>query len=249
MKRTLVIVFLLSVIVLSFGFVWLKNEARGPQTDYFNQHLRAWFDKYQPLRQILSLHYDGDGQTDYLGRHYKKILIEVDLMTALDTRLDALDNLAKHIQEVTGKPTSYIISDRDISYERTLTDEQIQAIPRQYQTFFTSGDTAVVYLMYLSRDKDHPSLLGLTYQEYGIVLFGDALRDLTDENSNLLSSYEESTSLHEFGHQLGLQHNIQTGCLMNEFVELGDVKHQRPPDVITDFCDLEKNLIKQQVQS
>lgn len=245
MKKFLVIVALLLIIVFSFGFAWLKIQARGPETNDFNQRWRARFARSAWLRNSLGLHWDGDARTDYLGSGYKKILVEADIMDTEGVYLGALDTLTQKIQEATGKPTTYLISDRHIPYQREVSDGDIKKITKQNRTHKNTSDTATLYLLYLSRDAETASLLGKTFEEYGLVLFGDSLADFTQNSSDTEARYQESTALHEFGHQLGLPHDAEPGCLMQEKAETNDQVQVRPEEVITDFCDLEKSLIKQ----
>jgi hypothetical protein len=244
MRKAAIIIVLALVILLSFGFVYAKGQAQGPDNNYFNTHLRSWFDRSLVMRNVLGLHYDGDGRYDYLGGKYKKILIEVDIMSELSIRTDGLNLLVQKIQDVTGKPTSYVISDKNIQYARDLTIEGIAQIVASYRNHKNSKDTAMVYLLYASRDQANPQTLGITYQEYGIVLFGDELGDFIQDNASTLPLYEESTALHEFGHQLGLDHNDKDSCLMNQSAEESHVALEKPEDVVTDFCDFEKSLIR-----
>lgn len=241
-RKSIVVFVLLLVITLSFAFVWAKIQAQGAEDNLFNREWRDDFAAIPWLRQALGLHFDGDGKADYLGKHYQKILIEVDTMKDLGITLESLKLLTEKIQGVTGKPTSYLISDREILYDRELSGAEIENLVSLHRTHYNTGDTATIYLLYASRDQDRPTLLGATYQEYGIVLYGDALRDFTQDNLDLLTNYEASTALHEFGHQLGLGHNNDPGCLMNERVD-SDPSWQHPEDVILGFCDYEKKLI------
>lgn len=243
MKRVLTISVLVIIIVLSFGFVILKVLAAGNDQSSFNRKIRPMLAAQPGLRQILSLHYDGDGRADYLGKRYKKILIEVDLATATTIRLAALDLLKTRIEEVTGKETTYIISDREMPYYRELSKEKIVKLALKYRNYHQTRDTATLYLMSLPKFTEQPTRLGMTHQEYGIVLFGEALADFTEDSPNTLINYEVSTALHEFGHQLGLPHNQEPGCLMNERAEIAHGALENPEDVITDFCEYEKRLL------
>jgi len=244
MKKFFVALGLLIIIALSFGFVYFKIQAQGPLDNYFNMHMRFQLAKSRVLRSALGLHDVGDGRFDYLGRSYKKIKIEVDVMDSEEMQISALDMLKDKIQAVTGKPTTYIISDHAIPFVRELNHDKVIKIVNQYQDYKSGGDTAVVYLLYASRDQDQPDTLGKTNQEDGIVLYGDKLHEFTASEPQVLPQYEESTALHEFGHLLGLSHNDEPGCLMNERAEQSHTAQARPEAVITDFCTYEKSVIE-----
>lgn len=241
-KLTIVIILLL-IIIFSFSFVYLKSQALGPATNYFNQHWRASFAAIPWLRHALALHNDGDAKADYLGKRYQQILIEVDVMNSLMAHLASLDLFAKRIQEATGKSTSYLISDRGVFYQRSMTADDLKKLVAKYRTYKNPSETAVVYLLYASQMANEQDLLGKTYQEDGIVMFVEALEKFTKDSPETLENYEASTALHEFGHQIGLNHNEEDDCLMNEHAEESDVALEHPEDVITDFCEFEKKAI------
>ena len=68
--------------------------------------------------------------------------------------------------------------------------------------------------------------------------------NFTRENPDILPYYEESTALHEFGHQLGLPHNAEPNCLMNEHADEARALREKTSDVITDFCAFELRQIR-----
>lgn len=244
MKKILVIILSL-IIIISFSFIFLKTQADGPENNFFNRELRVKFANFLLLRQILYLHNDGDGKTDYLGKHYDKIFIEVDTMKSESINIDVLNQLAQKIQAVTSKPVSYFVSDTAIPYKNSLNASEIDTLVNRYRNYKSAGDTATLYLLYLSQQENEPKTLGLTYQEYGLILFENALIEFTKNNPLTLPNYELSTALHEFGHQLGLPHNSEPGCLMNEHAEKNQVARERPQDVIINFCGLEEQQIKE----
>lgn len=244
MKKIVTTTVLLIVIVSSFGFAWLRGMARGGEDSYFNRAWRERFAAYPWMRAALGLHFDGDARADYLGARYQKILIEVDEMSGEEVSPAVLDLLVQKVTLATGKPASYIFSDRSLPSEEKLDRSAIAKIVSRYRNYRSGNGAAALYLLYGSRDALDDNSLGTTYDEYGMVLFGDRLDEFVGQNSRTEDAYVASTALHEFGHQIGLPHNSEPGCLMNESVEQADMAWQRPRDVITDFCDYEKSLIR-----
>lgn len=245
MRKLVAIIALLAVIILSFGFVWLRVMAQGDESNYFNRQWRPRFAAAPWLREALGLHYDGDGRADYLGNKYSKILIEVDQFDSVSLRLTALEGLTDKIEKLTGKDTSYLVSDRRVPYDRSLTKDEIAALASKYRNHFPGGgDTATIYLLVGSQDSEDVDILGTTFAEYGIAVFAKTLEEFTARSPDTLANYELSTALHEFGHQLGLPHNDEVGCVMNEQVEEARVAWERAEDVLVDFCEYEKELIR-----
>ena len=244
MKNPLTILTLVGLIVLTFSFSGIKILANGSPDNYFNQNWRSGFSKHPWLRQLLALQSYGDARADYLGDGSSKILIEVDSMSGLRMTHEALDLLSKRIQSVTGKETTYVISDISIPYSEVISKDELDAFSGFYRDF-DEGAASSVHLLYLSKDSESKTQIGKTFQEYGIVLYGDSLRDFTKGFPKTLSNYEASTALHEFGHLLGLEHNGQKKCLMTENAEVANFPKKNPDLVLTDFCEYEKELISE----
>lgn len=239
MKKAFIIVCLSAVIVLSFSFVSLKIMARGSDGNYFNTHWRYWFARVPVWRQILGLHYDGDGQADYLGGRYKNIVIEVDTMDGLEIDDETLRQVTASIQGVTKKPTSFISSDNKVAYFPAINYQQLQQTVKQNRQYKNTKKTANIYLLLAGKKDGEPKLLGSTYQEYGIVIYIDALKNFAKDSPQTFNLYVLGTILHEFGHQIGLPHNSQQGCLMNEHAEAEHTAKSNPAEVVTDFCEYE----------
>lgn len=244
MRRIFIIVILLGIIVLSFGFVVLSFASRGQEDNYFNRKLRDNFAAQPFFRRILSLHFDGDAKADYLGERYEKILIEVDVMDSLSVSAATLEFLANRIAQAAGKQVSYLISDGKVPYQEFVNGDKLRELVGRYRNHKTNQDRSVLYVLYAAEFENEPDRLGSTFDEYGIVLYTKALERFTRNSPATLSNYEASTALHEFGHQIGLSHNRERGCLMNEHAEEAHVAAQNPEDVIIDFCEFEKDQIK-----
>lgn len=249
MKKFFAAVCLIFLIVTSFGFVALKLGLLGSDDNYFNQHLRNRLAAKPWLRNLFSLHYDGDSRADYLGSRYDNILIEVDAMDKTMPNREALDILVQKIQTITAKPTVYLLSQTDLPYDLTIDDNRIHELVSSNRDLKSAGNTAVIYLLYVSTKTEDESILGSTFEDFGIVLYYQTLQEFTQTAPRTAVLYEASTALHEFGHQLGLDHNQQQNCLMNARVESAVSVLQLPGAVVTDFCSLELEILKNQRQS
>lgn len=231
----LIIIFLALVIII-------KVESVGPDTNYFNTHFRENLARVPFLRRFFKLDYDGDSRSDYLGNRFSKILIEVDAMQGENLDLELFDRLTKAVSQITGKQTDYIISNTDIPQSET-TEEDAAKIQKQYQNAATEPNTASLYLLVLSRKKDEPKQIGSTLGNNAIILYAGSVEDFTERAAGSFRNYLFSTLLHEFGHQIGLGHNNEPGCLMNPKAEINDIARLNPDDVVTNFCPSELSEI------
>jgi hypothetical protein len=243
MKNKLLIASLLIVIIVTFGFVGLKLAALGSDDNYFNRHLRPHFARSPAWRQILGLHYDGDGAADYLGTRYDSIAIAVVSEVGIDLAPDVLSAFAQHISDITGKPVSHQVFSNLIPIAEARSKSPIE-LAKIYRRVNSTRNAAPLFVLLLNAEPKDAKLLGSTLAENGIVLYVGALVDFTTRFPKTLANYELSTLLHEFGHQIGLGHNEVENCLMNPRVEHAESFIELPSDVIVDFCPFEKNLIK-----
>lgn len=231
-------------ILLCGGFIYAKLESMGPPDNFFNTHTRLQIDKYSWLRNVFGFHSYGNARQDYLGPRYGKILIEVDVLDGVTVDTAMLKNFADKVQSITGKPTTYFISDTNLPYSN-LTVNDVEHIVHLYRNVF-SGDSANLYVLLADTSKDDPKQLGSTYNEYGIVLYESEVKNFTSYSPDTYESYAYSTLLHEFGHQLGLEHDTETGCLMNAKAETNDQPQLFVGEVTTDFCYSEMQQIDAQ---
>jgi len=243
MSRPVKIIILTIIIALIGAFDLFRLEFRAPHTTYFNEVFRYRFARYPAARSIFHLKDYGDDRADYLGSKYGSILIEVHKMAGGELSQQVMDDLAQKIKNATGKSTSYAVYE-DLPYQAQVDDNTIATFFNSYARQNTAPNTAVVYLFVLSQEPDQPDLIGTTYQANGLVVFDSAIANFTANVPYTFSSYQLSTALHEFGHQLGLEHNDVPNCLMNAKAENAGTPRLSAADVVTDFCPLEVDQIR-----
>jgi len=61
-----------------------------------------------------------------------------------------------------------------------LSEENISVVVGAYRNKFVEKDTASLYILFTSSMEGSPKRIGSTHEEYGIVVFGDALKDFSD---------------------------------------------------------------------
>lgn len=234
--------FLLGLFVLALGiFIYLKVQTAGDANTAWNQTTRYTLGKYPVMRSIFGLHNVGDARADYLSGK-KGIIIEVVQPQGNPLEDAVIDQFAANVQKSTGKITKiYNVDtvDRKIESESDITDI-VKGFHRHLDPGFVN-----LFIMYVDDFANSGNQVGKTYQEFGMILSDKNLQEITHDYPQSLREYQESTMLHEFGHQIGLDHNDQSGCIMNASVEqpshsfsFGGIQS------VTDFCPYELDQLK-----
>ncbi len=225
-------------------YAYLKISAIGAEDNYFNVNLRYKLARYAFLREVLGLHYDGDGKYDYLGQKTKEIKIQVISMENVVLNSEILEDLSEKIQKITGKPTSYFFSSLQMPAESFFDLQGLKSESDKRHVFQRSSGRAVLYVIAANQLKNESSRLGSTLEEDGIVIFSQTLKGYTgSEEADVFNRFASGVLLHEFGHQIGLAHNDFQGCLMNESSEFKSSNTIQ--EIIDDFCESERKEIKE----
>ena len=236
MKKFLLLLF----IATCCSFIYLKVQILGDANSSFNMTTRYSLGKYSILRDILGLHSYGDARNWYLSGN-EGIVLEV--VQSKESQIDdqTLNNFAADIKMYTGKNVS-IFNTEQIS-DSTLSDSDLEDVAKSYRHHVITG-AANLFVIYANDYKRKGQEIAKTVDEYGIVLSDKRLKQVTANYPQSMSQYVESTLLHEFGHQLGLEHNDRSGCIMNAKAE--DPEAQGLFDgsyTVTKFCDYELNQL------
>jgi len=244
MLKGLVVTILATVIFCSLVFVILKSSLLLAPEGALAMSIRNHLAPSPVMRNMFGLHYDGDAKSDYLGEKYSNILVEVDFFGEGQNYRNQMEALAEKIEAATGKHTQVLMSSRISALEDTLSDQELLQQKKLYQNQSSGGEKAIFYVLIVSLYQEEPELIGRTLEEDGVAVFLDAIDALGSGRDEIIIS----TLLHEFGHQLGLPHNSESRCLMNEQLEVGGASRYQPDD----FCAFEQkqiSLIKQSINN
>jgi predicted Zn-dependent protease len=238
--------FLLVFIALCGTFIYLKVQINGNEKSQFNQTTRYELGEYPWARKVLGLHNDGDARAWYLSGN-EKMVIEVARASNVDVNEKAFETFVANVEKYTGREVVYF--QEETFKPGRLSDADLEEIVRQHRRHEVSSapNLFIIYAEDFNRDGIE---VAKTFKEFAMVLSDKRLKEITQRFSEAFPEYVQSTMLHEFGHQLGLDHNTEIDCLMNEKVEKPNEdgifsRHYTQ----TDFCDYEKNeleKIKQQ---
>ncbi len=218
-----IIIFLILLIVFTALLFTTRYLANAENLDnWFNELFREQAAQSPALRALLNLQWDGDAKSDYLAdKNYQSITIELDRFDGCTISDTSLDTIVEEIQTVTGKQDGVELVESDII---PLTSDrhnsaEIRKLSERYKSFRSGDGNAVLYLLCIGGYSEEPSQIGRTVYENGIVLFWNTMRELAGNNQAIMDAYIVSTTLHEFGHQMGINHIDTPQCLMQASME------------------------------
>ena len=185
-----------------------------------NSSLKRQASAHPLLREIFQLHSYGDGRADYLLARYRLISVEIDYLRGYAPGAEVRSELEADLERLTGKQVEVRLDEElpgDV--RESYSTEDLLSISARHRRVKTSGDQAGLYILSMTRSKDHKSNVGETLDENSFALFSAEVRSLPDYRADQIK-LEESTMLHEFGHLLGLEHS-GSGVMAEEVEVLG----------------------------
>jgi predicted Zn-dependent protease len=235
---------LIIVIAAASVFIYLKIMSLGDPNSNFNQTTRYSLGKKPWVRTVLSLHNDGDARGEYFCTNCGPLVIEWFKPQTEEVNKNILEQFAKSVTEYTGRQAQAIeggpVGDSILSKSNlsSLTVKKFaQKIP----------NASILYIFFVEDYKPRDAQeLSTTYGESAMLVSLNAHRAFLKNYPSQLDIYLFSTLLHEFGHEIGLQHNNDSSCVMYAHAGIGGqpmevYSHETP----TDFCPAEQNQINQ----
>lgn len=149
---------------------------------------------------------------------YSNLLIEIDYVPGSAPHQEALDKLESAAEEHLAKDDVEIRTNGELqgkgddhSYDL---QNEIVPMEEEHRDHWSSGDTAVMYMMYVDggsdRDDSDRKVLGTAYYGSSVVMYKGNIRDASCSSCGITSSkpelryVERAVIVHEMGHLLGL---------------------------------------------
>ncbi len=203
--------FLLVLIGFIGVVIFIQAALLGDPKSNFNQTTRFTLAKYSIFRTIFRLHNAGDARGQYFLRSGP---IAISWLKPYSQNVDRpmLETFAAEITKQTGRKVNISFGGnlKEGNYEiADLKSEKLEALIQKPE-----GSSLVVFFVqdYTPREADE---LSTTYGESGILISLDSHQKHMQSYGGTIESYLLSSLLHEFGHQLGLEHNENSNCIMN----------------------------------
>lgn len=148
------------------------------------------------------------------GKNYSSLVIEIDHPQGYAPDAAALRDFESVVRGVVDKQSVTFDVQASIPSEpnRKYSYREIEQLESRHRDRHTSGDTAVLYVVYVAggseSDTDQGRVLGAVYRGTSMVIFKGNILD--NAKSGLLSTrpearfIERSVLVHEFGHAAGL---------------------------------------------
>ncbi len=216
--------FLVLFILAIFSFGVVRYFANSSQQDnWFNANYRETFARSPFLRGIFHLRYDGDAKSDYFDvKKFPHLRIIVDRYEGCAVPLDVMTIVGSEIQRITGRSEAvqFVQNNTFTAMQGSYSKIDIRKLAQQMEKVHSHGDTAIAYLLCLNTYSDQPTNIGSTVNDDGMVVFFQTIKGISVEAPNNETPYLISTILHEFGHQLGLDHVQNDECIMATSAEV-----------------------------
>lgn len=232
MSFFLIVVICLNLVYLAFFAVFNSRVLEAKSAT-----LRNEFSKNNLLQIAFQLDKLSYAKRDLLVKDLDVIIIPT---ASFSLENSVTSNIAQKIDQVTEKKVNVLT---DKTFERQeiadLSKDNLGTIFKDAAQ--KAGSKNYLAIILLDKSKDAPTNVGMTEGERTIVLFEGRIAELS-ETQTVLNDLKVSTVLHEYGHLIGLEHNNNEGCLMNEKVE--SPGNDWFTDMPENFCDFELSQIE-----
>jgi len=199
--------------------------------------LRDEFSKNDFLQIAFQLDKLSDTKRDLLIKDLDIIVIPT---ASFSLENSVTSNIAQKITDLTEKKVN-ILTDKTFERQEIadLSKDNLGTISKDAAK--KAGSKNYLAVILFDKSKDAPTNVGIAEGGRTIAFFEGRIAELS-ETPSVLDDLRVSTVLHEYGHLIGLEHNNNEGCLMNEKVESpGNNWSSSMPE---DFCDFELSQIE-----
>jgi hypothetical protein len=138
---------------------------------------------------------------------YNSLKIEIQYMPGFAPDPNAVAHVQAMLNNYINKPGGIIIETRQVAATSgtSLNLAQVRNIEETNRTAFTTGGQIALYILYTNGDYEDNRVLGISYRNTSIVIFGKTIHDNSGGLGQTSRTKLEATVIeHELGHLLGL---------------------------------------------
>jgi hypothetical protein len=138
---------------------------------------------------------------------FTSLKIEIQYMAGYTPDASAISKLKSFLGNLLHKPGGITITQSQIpsAGKNALSTEDIASLEDKYRTAYSSGKEIDVYLLYADADFTDAHVLGVSYRNTSVCLFGKTIADNSGAIGQANRTQLTATVLeHEFGHLMGL---------------------------------------------
>jgi hypothetical protein len=150
----------------------------------------------------------GASANDFLSSgSFTIVKIEIQYMTGFQPDAASISNLTSFLNSLIIKPGGITITQQQIAAggKASYSINDIATIEQKNRATFSSGNQLSVYILIADGAYSEPSVLGISYRNTSVCLFGKTIFDNSGGVGQVSRTKLETTvTEHEFGHLLGL---------------------------------------------
>ncbi|MBI2579050.1 MAG: hypothetical protein HYW26_05040 [Candidatus Aenigmarchaeota archaeon] len=133
----------------------------------------------------------------------REVIVEIDYASGHEPAAATKNKIADFFRRNAGKSVTFSGGNVIEATKNVYAVSDLLAIEKENRNHYTSGSTAVVYVLSVNGNFEQSGALGVVYKASTIALFPERMQDATSALV-LYPQIEKAVTIHELGHLMGL---------------------------------------------